>query len=131
MDGTLALDSGLSAISYGFLASDNTSIPIRRASSSGTDTYTATTGASQYSTGYEYLIKIVNTNTSTTPTLNLDSLGAKTIVRQDGTALLAGDLLGEHTFRYNGTNMVVLNPINRVSTGGGVGGLVFAYRNFT
>jgi len=32
------------------------------------------------------------TTTSATPTLNVDSTGAKTIVRQDGSALVAGDL---------------------------------------
>ncbi len=33
-----------------------------------------------------------NANDTTTPTLNVDSTGAKTIVRQDGSALVAGDL---------------------------------------
>ena len=33
-----------------------------------------------------------NANNTTTPTLNVDSAGAKTIVRQDGSALVAGDL---------------------------------------
>ena len=34
-----------------------------------------------------------NANDTTTPTLNVDSTGAKTIVRQDGSALVAGDLI--------------------------------------
>jgi hypothetical protein len=33
-----------------------------------------------------------NANDTTTPTLNVDSTGAKTIIRQDGSALVAGDL---------------------------------------
>ena len=33
-----------------------------------------------------------NANDTTTPTLNVDGTGAKTIVRQDGSALVAGDL---------------------------------------
>lgn len=131
MDGSQVLDSGLSAVSYGFLSNYNRSIPKRTASSSGTDTYTATVGLVRYLLRDEYLIKIINPNLTTTPTINLDSAGALTIIRPDGTPVLSGDLNGEHTFRYNGTNMVVLNPSQRVSTGGGVGGLVFSYQNFT
>lgn len=105
------LDAGLSAVSYGILSNNVLSLPARIATAAGTDTYTATVGALAYVTGDEYRIKIANANTATTPTLNLDSLGAKTIVQQAGTAMAAGQLNGEHTFRYNGTNMVVLNPL--------------------
>lgn len=111
MDGSQALDSGLSAVSYGLLTNDVLSIPARIATTSGTDTYTASVGASRYVTGDQYLIKVASASTSTAPTLNLDSLGAKTIKTQSGGALSTGQLNGEHLFRYNGTDMIVLNPI--------------------
>jgi hypothetical protein len=109
MDGTQALDSGLSAVAVSIQRATVLSKPERIATAAGTDTYTATVGASRLVIGDEYKVKIANTNTSTTPTLNLDSLGAKTIVRVDGSAVLVGELNGEHTFRWNGTNMIVLN----------------------
>jgi microcystin-dependent protein len=51
-------------------------------------------------------------SSSTTPSVNFNGLGAVTVVRPNGAACLIGDLSGEHIFRYNGANMVVLNPAN-------------------
>jgi hypothetical protein len=110
LDGTQALDSGLAAVSYAMLGSLVKSEPERIGTSSGTDTYTATVGITRLVIGDEYKVKIASASTSTTPTLNLDGTGAKTVVRADGSALLAGDLNGEHVFRWDGTNQVVLNP---------------------
>jgi hypothetical protein len=110
LDGTQALDSGLSSVSYAMLGSLVKSEPERIGTSSGTDTYTATVGITRLVVGDEYKVKIASTNTSTTPTLNLDSTGAKTVIRIDGSALIAGDLNGQHIFRWDGTNQVVLNP---------------------
>ena len=58
--------------------------------------------------------KIVNANTTTTPTLNVNSLGAKTIVKGISTALVAGDIGANsfNTFIYDGTNFVLQNPID-------------------
>ncbi len=111
-DGSLTLDSGLSAVQYGILRNNVLSIPYRIATAAGTDTYTASVGATRLVTGDEYKINISSANTSATPTLNLDSLGAKTIKQPDGSAMVAEQLSGEHTFRYNGTDMIVLNPFN-------------------
>ena len=55
-------------------------------------------------------------NTSTTPTVNLDGLGAKTIKRNDGTALAADDtgVSGRICDAvYNGTDVILLNPASR------------------
>lgn len=109
MDGAQVLDSGLSAVSYGILTSNVLSIPIRAAASAGTDTYTASVGISRYVAFDEYLINIGNTNTGAA-TLNLDSLGAKTVKTQNGSAVVGGQLKGQHTFRFDGTDMIVLNP---------------------
>lgn len=46
-----------------------------------------------YATGMKVgVIKSANANATTTPTINVNGLGAKTIKRADGTALKAGDL---------------------------------------
>lgn len=49
-------------------------------------------------------------NTSTTPTLNISGLGAKTIVACDGNAVVSGDLLGSRytALLYDGTNFQLL-----------------------
>lgn len=86
---------------------------------SGTDTYTATLtpAPAAYTSGMMVVLRFGNTNTSTTPTINLNSLGAKTIVESDGTtALLPGALLGDHLLTYDGTNFRVDNPINQTVT---------------
>ncbi len=51
------------------------------------------------------IVKIGTTNT-TAATLNVNSLGAKSITRQDGSTLVAGDLVTgtEYVFVYDGTN---------------------------
>lgn len=76
----------------------------------GTDTYTATLGLISYVTGTEYKLDFGNANTITNPTLNIDSLGVKNILRFDGSSLLISDLQGQQTIIYDGTNMLVKNP---------------------
>lgn len=59
---------------------------------SGTDTYTATiTGPTAYNNGDAYLITFTNGNT-TTATLNINSIGAKTLYRNNDGALIGGDI---------------------------------------
>src|SRR5262252_106791 len=86
---------------------------------SGTDTYTATLAPvpDAYNTNTVYLVNFVNPNATTNPTLNLNSLGAKTIVRGDSSsALTPGMLSGSHWLLYDGTNFRVLNPITTSQT---------------
>lgn len=64
------------------------------------------------------------TNTSTTPTINVNALGAKSIVRPDGSALAAGDITANGLVEliYQATlGKFVLNTIqsSRFSTSGG------------
>lgn len=75
----------------------------------GTDTYTATVGITTYTTNKTYFLSFTNTNTVVAPTLNLDSLGAKTIKNTDGGALLVGEIPVEALIRYDGTDMILLN----------------------
>ena len=85
----------------------------------GTDTYTVTiTNYSVYTTGDTYFITLTNANTSATPTLNITSLGAKTIKKEGSLTLVAGDIPAGHEaiLRYNGANLILLNPATKQSS---------------
>lgn len=66
-----------------------------------------------YATNQIFLvIKAPSGNTSTAPTLNVNSKGAKTIVKRDGAPVAAGDLPPNGLFfvQYDGANMRLLGP---------------------
>jgi len=136
-----SLDSGLSVVDVGILTATNPSIPkvalevedatslIHAVSaqqiSSGELTYIAESGAQDvyvmtlvpaitaYTDGMKLSCQMgAYANSSTTPTLNVNGLGAKTIKRLDGSALLVGDLPSgwRARFEYDGTDMLLLNP---------------------
>jgi hypothetical protein len=76
---------------------------IPHATAAGTDTYTATiTGVAAYNDADAYLIRFTNGNTSGA-TLNINSLGAKTLYRNNDGALIGGDIIngGEMLCIYN------------------------------
>ena len=78
---------------------------IKHATASGTDTYTASiTGVTSYADGDAYLIRFTNGNT-TGCTLNINSLGAKALYRNNDGALIGGDIIsgGEMLCVYNST----------------------------
>jgi len=83
---------------------------------SGTDTYTATYAPSptSYTTGFKVLVTFANTNTGAS-TINLNGLGAKSIVKDVSTPVATGDLLGSKWLVYNGTDFVALG----ISASGG------------
>lgn len=62
--------------------------------------------------------KIISANTTTTPTLNPNGLGAKTIVKYTNTALAIGDIGANsfNTFIYDGTNLVLKSPDANLAT---------------
>jgi len=65
--------------------------------------------------GVTIVFEASGANASTTPTLNADTTGAKTIVKGSGDALLAGDIGGNRHFcvlRYDAANTVwvLMNP---------------------
>lgn len=64
--------------------------------------------------GLRILLVSPGTNTVTTPTLNVNSTGAKTIVQMDGTAIDVGNIVsgGYYDFVYDATatKWVLLNP---------------------
>jgi hypothetical protein len=80
---------------------------------SGTDTYTATLGISSYTSGKTYYLSFANTNTIAAPTINFDTLGAKTIKNIDGLALPVGSIPAEAFVRYDGADMILLNPAQK------------------
>ena len=90
-------------VSYIGGASGGSGIP--KATASGTDTYTATiSGVASYTDGDTYLIRFTNGNT-TSATLNINSLGAKTLYRNNDGAIIGGDIWagGEMLCVYNST----------------------------
>ena len=97
-----------------YLAADNTWKPysggsggsgIPHGSTTGTDTYTTTiSGVTSLSDGDAFLIRFVTGNT-TSCTLNINSLGAKTLYRNNDGALIGGDIVdgAEMLCVYNST----------------------------
>lgn len=91
----------------------------------GTDTYvvTANTGVIAYVTGQTFDVQIPNTNTGTA-TINVNSLGAKTLKKRVSVDLSAGDLIanGIYRFSYDGTNFQLVG--GTVSTWGTIDGTI-------
>jgi hypothetical protein len=103
--GTAATD----AAQYGQLQAGATTI----ATVSGTDTLTGsvTPALAAYATGNLFSFVAVATNTGAT-TINLNSLGAKSITKSGTTALAAGDLVTGQLYliEYDGTRFQLINP---------------------
>lgn len=82
---------------------------------SAADTMVATPSPAltAYTAGAIYIVKSGFTNATTTPTINISGLGAKTIVKRAATALAAGDYVANMIMilAYDGTNMELLNPV--------------------
>lgn len=72
---------------------------------SGTNTYTVTLAPAPATlvAGMQFLINFGNANTTTSPTLNPNGLGAKSLLRRGGGAPAAGDFAGWHRVFYDGT----------------------------
>ena len=97
------------AAQYGQLQAGATTI----ATVSGTDTLTGTLAPAPtaYAAGNLFSFVAANTNTGAA-TINLNSLGAKSITKLGSTALAAGDILSGqvHLIEYDGTRFQLLNP---------------------
>lgn len=78
---------------------------VAHGTASGTDTYAVTiTGVAAYADGDAYLIRFTNGNT-TSATLNINTLGAKSLYRNNDGALIGGDIVdgAEMLCVYNST----------------------------
>ena len=100
---------------------------INYAATTGTDTYAATLSPAitAYVTGAHYFISFGNANTVTTPTLNLNSIGAKTIKKVAGgitTDLADNDIRSGQFVElvYDGTNMQMQSTLGNAAAGGGI-----------
>jgi len=103
--GTVATD----AAQYGQLQANATTI----ATVTGTDTLTGslTPALTAYATGNLFTFVAANTNTGAA-TINLNSLGAKSITKSGTTALVAGDIVSGQVYliEYDGTRFQLINP---------------------
>ena len=113
--GTSATD----AAQYGQLQTGATNI----ATVTGTDTLTGTLtpAITAYATGNLFSFVAATTNTGAA-TINLNSLGAKSITKQGTTALIAGDITSGRVqlIEYDGTRFQLLNPSSSTGTGASV-----------
>lgn len=100
----ITVGTGLS-LSGGTLSSTSTGSGILSGTASGTDTYTVTiSGVTAYNNQDAYLIRFTNGNT-TDCTLNINSIGAVTLYRNNNGALIGGDIIdgAEMLCIYNST----------------------------
>jgi hypothetical protein len=77
-------------------------------------TITLTPAITAYATGQRFtFLTGASANATSTPTLNANGVGAKTIVRKDGSALQAGDMTAStlQDVEYDGTNFRLVPPI--------------------
>jgi hypothetical protein len=113
--GTAATD----AAQYGQLQAGATTI----ATVTGTDTYVGTLSPAiaAYATGNLFSFVAPNTTTGAA-TINLNSLGSKSITTQVSTALIAGDIASGrvHIIEYDGTRFQLINPASSTGTGAAV-----------
>jgi hypothetical protein len=118
--------SATDAAQYGQLQAGATTI----ATVSGTDTLTGslTPALAAYATGNKFSFIAVATNTGAA-TINLNSLGAKSITKQGSTALSAGDIVSGQIYiiEYDGTRFQLINP----STVSGVSSISFGSTGLT
>lgn len=101
----ITIGSGLSLSGGTLSVSGSTGGGVPHATASGTDTYTATiAGVSSYADGDAYIIQFTNGNT-TTATLNINSLGAIPLYRNNDGQLIGGDITagGEMLCVYDNT----------------------------
>jgi len=83
-------------------------------SASGTNAMTATAslGMSAYVTGQRFFFVAPSTNTGAC-TLNINSIGVKSVTKQGTTALVAGEIVSGAVIQvvYDGTQFQLLNPV--------------------
>ena len=86
------------------------------------DTYaiTVSPAPSAYAAGQIFIFKATNANTGAS-TLNVNSLGAKSIVKRSATALAANDILAGAIIvcQYDGTNMQMTSQLGNSPSGSG------------
>lgn len=98
-------------------------------------TGTLSPAIASYAAGLRVTTTPGGANTVTGPTLNLNSLGTKTIKKRDSgsskVALVAGDYnaSGPFDFEYDGTDFILLNPVAAAASGVPAGTVIFHSAN--
>ncbi|MGZ3757226.1 MAG: beta strand repeat-containing protein [Mucilaginibacter sp.] len=106
-NGTLALTGDISAPS------------VFSGSAAGTNTYTTSiTGIMAYATNQQFFILFSNANTGAS-TININSLGAKSIVKNASSTLVGGEIIAGEILclQYDGTNFQIVG--STAASGGG------------
>lgn len=77
---------------------------------------------SAYASLQRFCFKAVSANATTTPTLNVNGLGAKTITKNGGAALAANDIKAGQVVdvEYDGTNLQMQSTLGNAASGGSV-----------
>lgn len=96
-----------------YYAQKNGAIYAASASSANTYTLTLTPAPVAYTEGMGVLVKFANHNTNSGVTINVNTLGAKNVLRYDGTALAIGDIADDSICHlvYDGTAFLMLNTV--------------------
>ena len=87
-----------------------TSIITPAVTTGNTNAFIVSLGISDYATGVVYVVNFHLSN-GIGVTLDIDSKGAKNITNVANENILVGQLVGIHRLIYNGTNLVLLDPI--------------------
>lgn len=120
-----AVNDTIRAIMADIAVEAQTNAVKRLGSVAGTNTITGSMSPAltAYATGMIVVFTPAN-NTTGAATININSLGARSIVKGDGTALESGDLQAStsHVLVYDGTNFVCLNPLSFNLTNGTLSG---------
>ena len=74
--------------------SDRTMLPYGAAGGTADAITASLSGVTELRDGQSYFVAATAANATTTPTLNISSIGAKTIVKQGNQALVVGDIFG-------------------------------------
>lgn len=79
----------------------------------GTNVYAATFAPAirGYVSGVTYYLQFANTNSIAIPTISFNGLPTVNITGQNGAALSSGAIPKEATLRYDGTQMILMNPV--------------------
>lgn len=87
---------------------------------SGVDTITATApiALASYTAGQTFRFVSAGANTTTSPTLNINSIGAKSITRNGSVAIAVGDILSGEVVEvvYDGTRFQLINSVNTLNS---------------
>ena len=91
---------------------------ISTSGSSSTYVLAASRTVASYAAGDTYLVKFNHASVGGGSTINVDGLGAKSILKNQGTALAAGDIPANAIglISYDGTNFQLLTPIQTDAT---------------